>query len=121
MYPRKRSLTKKEILRKRYEIRNVFNNTKKNAKKENTVNYTLIYKENEFTWNRVLVIVDKKIKSAVLRNKEKRVVKEIYRQIKEKLKVGFDIIILTRTSKKKFTERLNEIVGLFVKADLMYT
>jgi ribonuclease P protein component len=112
---RKKSLTKNEILRGRSDISRVFTG----SRRESAASYTLLFRKNGLLRNRILVITEKGIKSAVIRNREKRISKEIYRSLKEMLKVGFDIVVISRVNKKKFAERLVEMNALFVKADLM--
>jgi len=115
VFHRKKSLTKNEILRRKRDIRRVFSA----SKRETAAGYTLLFRKNGLPRNQVLIITERGIKSAVKRNREKRITKEIYRLLKEILKVGFDIVLIAKVNKKKFTERFEEMRALFVKANLV--
>jgi len=55
-----------------------------------------IYLENGYEFNRLAVIVKKEIGFAVQRNKIKRRIKEAFRRLSDKIKPGYDIIIMAR-------------------------
>jgi ribonuclease P protein component len=85
-----RKFVKKERLRKRAEFHKVF----KSSRRVSCRGLKLLYRNNEFTWNRSAFICAKGQGNAVKRNREKRVAREIYRNIKENLKTGYDLIFV---------------------------
>ena len=86
----KRTLKKKEILSKRSDFRNTFLLGKKIENK----NLKICFYKNNFQINRIAIIVSKKLGNAVIRNKIKRRIKEIYRNNKNKFEGFYDIIFI---------------------------
>ena len=79
----------------------------------------LLYCRNENTWNRIAVVLRKGYGNSVERNRARRVIKEIYRQMKDHLPYGYDFIFL-------LTDKINDyktadmiLVSLFKKAGLL--
>lgn len=63
--------------------------------------YLVIYlKENNLNINRVGISVSKKVGNSVIRHRVVRLIREAYRLNKEKLKVGYDIVIVARVNSK---------------------
>jgi len=56
----------------------------------------LFSKKNNLSYNRVAFLASKKVGKSVERNRARRLLKESYREIKENLKDGYDIIIIAR-------------------------
>lgn len=83
-----------ESLKKNKDFKNVYNKGKSKASR-----YLVIYKlENGLNHNRYGFSISKKIANAVGRNKIKRRLREIIREIekKEKIVFGYDIIFIAR-------------------------
>ena len=83
-----------ESLKKNKDFRNVYNKGKSIASR-----YLVIYKlENNYNYNRYGFSISKKIANAVGRNKLKRRLREIIREIEKKQKIifGYDIIFIAR-------------------------
>ena len=55
------------------------------------------YRKNNLQTNRLGLTSTKKIGCAVKRNRARRVIREAYRLLEDKLKVGYDFIIVART------------------------
>jgi len=74
---------------------------------------------------RLGVSVSRKVGGAVVRNRVKRTVKEIFRQHQEEMAPGYDYVIIARTGlaeyidKSRFEEVSGMIEGLFRRADLI--
>lgn len=117
---------------KRYERikkRRDFENLREKGKSLKSNNYVLIFTKNNFPYNRLAINVIKKIGNAAIRNYEKRICREIYRDIKNRLPAGFDFLIIVkkatgREAKKEsenftsaFSERKTELIGLFNRID----
>ena len=109
-------------LRKRRDFQRI----RREGKRLNSKNYNLIFRKNDLPHNRLAIAVGKKVGNAVKRNYEKRICREIYRDLKNSLPVGFDFLIIvknviSRESKKKslkgasskFLERKDELKRLF--------
>jgi len=78
----------------------------------------LVFLANGKELNRVLVTVKKGFKSAVARNRQKRVVREIYRLNKEMLKAGFDIALVVKKEQTDYHILAQEVILLFRHAGM---
>ncbi|MBR1443465.1 MAG: ribonuclease P protein component [Firmicutes bacterium] len=85
-----------ESLKKNYQFRFVYNKGRSIANKH-LVMYVL---KNNFEKNRIGISVSKKVGNSVVRSRVTRLIRESYRLTEEKLKNGFDIIVIARTSAK---------------------
>ncbi|RAO99071.1 ribonuclease P [Petrotoga sp. 9PW.55.5.1] len=94
---------KKERLRLKGNFSNVF---EKGGRLLN--NYlVIIYFQNGLQYNRIGIIVPKKFGNAVVRNKFKRYMREIYRKNKESFQNGFDYIFIPRKFLSKEFKRIS--------------
>ena len=75
-----------------------FQKVMKNGKWYASECLTVYILENNINSNRVGVAVGKKAGKSVVRNRIKRLIREAYRLTESKLQVGFDIIIVWRSS-----------------------
>lgn len=111
----KKSLTRKERLKKTSEIRQVFSG----GKKVSCYGAKMLYQENKLSWNRIVCIPARKFGNAVERNTVKRHVREVYRREKPDLKKGFDVVFVVYPGKVyDYWERKNQISSLLAKAHL---
>jgi len=102
-----------------------FENLREKGKRLKSNNYVLIFTKNNFPYSRLAINVSKKIGNAAIRNYEKRICREIYRDIKNRLPAGFDYLIIVRKATGReakkgsenftsaFSERKTELIGLF--------
>lgn len=69
------------------------------AKGKNTVTGTvaIYFKKNNLGVNRLGLTSTKKIGCAVKRNRARRVIREAYRLLEERMNAGYDIVIVART------------------------
>ena len=112
------TLTREERLRKRNDIENAF----RFSKNVSCHGIKLIFKENNLDKNRILAVPKKGFKGAVKRNKQKRIIKEIYRNMKSGLKTGFDLIFLIFPDNNinySFKDREVQVYKLVRKAGLV--
>lgn len=53
-------------------------------------------KKNELPYNRIAFLASKKVGNSVTRNRARRLMKESYRHLSDRLAVGYDIIFIAR-------------------------
>jgi len=111
----KRSLTRRERIRTKAAFTSIF---KSRFKIEYNGIKALISK-NELSFNRIAVILKKGIKSAVKRNRQRRITKEAYRFLKDKLITGYDIVFIVLVEKAIFSERLYDLDKIFRSLKLL--
>ncbi|AEC01248.1 ribonuclease P protein component [Parasphaerochaeta coccoides] len=91
----KKSLTKKEIVKKRPEIDRIF----KAGKKFSCPGIRLLVCPNQLENNRIVVIPVRKYGNSVQRNRIRRQVKEIWRQEKPQMQSGYDFAFIVYPGK----------------------
>ncbi len=109
----KRSLTKRERLSNRSDLKRVFTSRKVECK-----GLKLLFVENELSWNRIVVCPVRRFKKAVDRNREKRVFREIYRTKKGQIRGGYDIAFIIYPGLYSFSDRCKQVSSLFKQAGL---
>jgi ribonuclease P protein component len=107
--------TRKERLKKRDEIREVFNR----GKAVTCSGAKLFVLGNGLTHNRVAFTFARKFGNAVERNRARRVGREAYRHIRNNLAGGYDLVLLVYPGKDLFTARSKQLGILFSKAGLV--
>ena len=113
----RKNLTKKEILRRRKDIRLVFTE----GKTCKVPGIKLKFIKNDFAFTRVLITFIRNYGNSVARNRDKRIVKEIYRHIKKDVLPGFDLIFILLTGNFSFNDRQMHILDILNKAGLLQT
>ena len=116
MYLKKRSLTRRERLSKRNDLKHLF----KQGKKARYKGLYLLYRENKYKVNRCTVIAKKGFPNAVERNRQKRLVKEAYRHLKLTVKTGYDIIIFVVPGDYSYKEYYIMLRSLFYNIGLIH-
>lgn len=84
--------------------------------------YIVLYSlRNGFDINRIGITASKKVGNCVKRNKIKRLVKENYRLIEDKIKDGYDIVFLIRNNEKipDFYDIKKEMIFLLNRLSLL--
>ncbi|MDX9800115.1 MAG: ribonuclease P protein component [Spirochaetia bacterium] len=110
----RKNLTRKERIGKK-DISKVFELSE--SKKNSCIR--LLYCRNKITWNRIAVVLRKGYGNSVERNRAKRIIKEIYRELKNSLPEGYDLIFLLTGKITDYQTAKNIIVSLLKKAGLM--
>lgn len=77
--------------------------------------FTVIYVKNNFDFNRIAIVVKKKLGKAHDRNRIKRWIREAYRTMKPELSKGFDIVVIPR---KTLSEVLDTLDFHAIKSEL---
>ncbi len=111
----KRSLTRKERLRSKEEISRVFTS----SVSVTCIGAKLVVRENEYDWNRFAVTLVRKYGNSVVRNRSKRIVREIYRTLKFRIKRGYDMVIVLYPGTYTYDQRFKQFVYMLEKADLL--
>jgi len=111
----KRSLTKGERLTRKSDFERVF----AAGERRSCSGARLVYKKNGLPWNRFAVCPVRKYGDAVHRNRAKRLGKEAYRHIKDRLKPGYDLVMVVYPGTDTFGNRYSQLESLLKKAGLL--
>jgi ribonuclease P protein component len=110
------SFEKKAHLKRRADIQSVF----KKGKVFTCKNAKLFILKNDYLYNRICFSFSRGFGNSVKRNYDRRISRESFRLLKQKLKVGYDIILLIYTfSDITFTARARQLETLFSKAGII--
>ena len=83
-------MLKKEVLRKKSDFSSIYKKGKSVGDR-----YVVVFcRKNNLPYNRIAFLASKKVGNSVVRNRARRLMKESYRQIFERLAVGYDIIFI---------------------------
>ena len=106
-----------EKLKKSWEFRRAYQKGKKYWNR-----YFVIYVlHNPFNQLRLGVTVSKKVGKSVQRNRVKRLIRESFRHLRTRVKVGYDIVVVGRTPACQLTcqETQNALAHLFQRAAIL--
>jgi ribonuclease P protein component len=109
------SLTKDERLRRRTDIRHVF----EHGRNFSCRGLRLRIVVNDLSYNRVLVVPVRKAGKAVRRNRLRRIGKEVYRRLKPRLAGGFDMAFVLYPGDYRFSDRLEQFERLLRDARVL--
>jgi len=87
-----RPMLKKTVLRRKSDFALIYNKGKSVPEKC----IVLFAKKNDFPYSRVAFLASKKVGNSVARNRARRLMKESYREIREDLAAGYDMIFIAR-------------------------
>lgn len=88
-----------ETIKKNIDFKKVYNHKKSKANA-----FLVIYKmKNDYDYSRLGISVSKKVGNAIIRNKIRRRLKEIFRLNEHKIKQRYDIIVIVRVRAKNIT------------------
>ena len=111
----RKSLTKTERLRGRSSLRRVFTE----AAKSGLRGIQVYYIENNLDWNRIAVSPVRGFRNAVARNREKRICREAYRQLKHRIKTGYDLAFVLFPDRYSLSERVRQLEKIFERIGLI--
>jgi ribonuclease P protein component len=81
----------------------------------------LLIRPNGLDHNRVLVSARRGFSGAVERNRERRRVKELYRQIRPRLKPGYDVAVVLAPPPCPYAVRSAQLESLLRRAGLLFS
>ncbi len=110
----RRSLTRKERLRKGRDIRGLFTD----GRKVEAGGLRLLYKANGTPVSRIAVVVGRGCGGAVRRNREKRITREAWRALRERVAPGHDVVLVVGRFGAGFSERKAAMGRLLERAGL---
>lgn len=112
----KRSLTKQERLRTRREIDRVF--------RDGTVascrGMRLACAPNDLEYCRIVVIPARGHKNAVARNRSKRLGREAFRSLKDRVRPGFDVAIVCYPGTYHYADRKEQLEHLLSRVHALF-
>jgi ribonuclease P protein component len=110
----RKSLTSRERLKARTELKNIFTS----ATSAETRGIKLFYSANSLPWSRVAVCPVRGFRNAVQRNRHKRLCREAYRTLKERIKPGYDLAFVLYPGAYGYLERLDQMEVVLDRAGL---
>jgi ribonuclease P protein component len=108
----RRSLTRDERLRAGSDIKRLF----KTGRRIDVGGLKLLHERNGLVANRMAVVVARGCDGAVRRNREKRITREAYRSLKERVPPGHDLLFLVVRFGSSFAERRSHMRTLLARA-----
>lgn len=108
------TLTRSERLGKQSDLKTVF----AAGSKVNTAGAKVVYLKNSLSYSRFAITIVRKFGNAVVRNRAKRIFRELYRLNKNKILTGMDIIIILYPGSYDNKKRESQFYNLLKKAHL---
>ena len=109
------SFPSRERLKKREEIREVFNS----KKAVSCTGAKLLFRRNGLPFNRIAFTFPRKFGNAVERNYSRRISREVYRLLSDRPKAGYDLVLLVYNRLDSFSIRTSQLQKLFSRAGLL--
>ena len=110
-------MLKKNVLRKKSDFSSIYNKGKSVGDRY----VVLFYRPNHLPYNRTGFLASKKVGNSVKRNRARRLMKESYRSLAEKLPTGYDFVIIARNtiSGKKCADVEKSLRSAFKKTGVL--
>lgn len=103
--------------RERLRLKRDFDRVFREGKSLQSNFFTVLYVNNNLDFNRIAIVVKRKLGKAHDRNRIKRLIREAYRTMKPELSKSFDIVVIPR---KALSEVLDELDFHTMKSELEY-
>ena len=113
----RKNLTKKERIRKRDDLRYIFTI----GGKIDCQGLKILFAKNALQYSRFAIVIGRKYGNAVIRNQAKRCFREIFRNTKNQLEKGFDIVVVPFPGGYSYDARLLQFIHLARRADIWIT
>ena len=107
-------MNKEKTIKKNYQFRWII----KKGKKVNKKTVRVFITNNKEKKNKMGIAIKKNIKSAILRNRVKREIREVYRLEEKKLKQHYNIIICFNTDSVNYNDIYSDIRKAFYELDM---
>ena len=111
----KRSLTREERIGKASDFKKIF----ASGQKYSCRGAKIFFIENNESYNRIGITLQRKFGNAIQRNYARRVMKELYRNNKHTIKQGFDIILIIYPGNFDFNHREEQFYSLIRRSGLV--
>jgi ribonuclease P protein component len=111
----RRSLTKRERLGRGSDLERLFAEGRKTSCRGSR----LVSRRNELEWSRMAVVTARGYRRAVDRNREKRLIRESYRNLKDLLLPGFDVAFVLYPGSFAPTERREQFRELMSRSGVL--
>ena len=109
------SFPRKERLKGKNEIREVFSR----KKGVSCLGARLFMLGNGLPYNRIAFTFSRKFGNAVERNYSRRLSRGVYRQLRNELRKGYDLVLLVYPGRDVFSVRVEQLRELFSRAGLL--
>jgi len=87
-------MLKPDVLRRKKDFSSIYNKGKSIGER-----YVVVFfRKNGLDYNRTAFLASKKVGKSVIRNRARRLMKESYRQFRERIEIGYDLIFIARNS-----------------------
>jgi len=103
------SFRKYNRLKRKVDFENVF----RNGKVYKTKTYKFYYIPSTLSQNRLAIMISRKICKSVLRNREKRIIREFFRKAKVEFANNYDIVVQVIKLNENKVEKINELNNFF--------
>lgn len=110
-------MLKKNVLRKQSDFTSIYNKGKSVGDRY----VVLFYRKNNLPYNRTGFLASKKVGNSVKRNRARRLMRESYRHLENKLPAGYDFIIIARNtiSDRKCMEVEKSLLSAFRRTGVL--
>lgn len=110
-------MLKKNVLRKKTDFQSIY----RRGKSVGDRFVVLFYRPNGLAYNRTGFLASKKVGNSVKRNRARRLMRESYRHIEDKLPSGYDFIIIARNTinDKKCSEVEKSLISAFRRTGVL--
>ncbi|MEN3008205.1 MAG: ribonuclease P protein component [Pseudothermotoga sp.] len=93
--------------RERLRLRRDFDRVFREGKSLQSNFFTVLYVNNNLDFNRIAIVVKRKIGKAHDRNRIKRLIREAYRTMKPEFSKSFDIVVIPRKTLSEVLDKLD--------------
>lgn len=111
----KRSLTESERIKSKADFKRLY----ASPSSVKTLGAKLVFLRSESNLNRLGISLVRKFGTSVQRNRTKRLIREIYRLNKNRIKPGYDLLFVLFPGDYGYEERSRQFDDLLRKADLL--
>ena len=110
-------MLKNNVLRKKEDFQDIYDH----GKSVGGSYVVLFYRKNNLDFNRTAFLASKKVGNSVERNRARRLMKESFRHLTDRLPIGFDFVIIARNtiSDKKCIDVEKSLTSCLVKAGVI--